>query len=116
MPALSTLNQIKALRHDFQEFKQEMRYKKWDVGTLDDRIKSLETDVSDLSREVKSLKSEFGVLNQTLFDWKSELFNKIDEGYTTRWHDQTLEHAAIQSRLEEHQENIDQIKTNLSLT
>jgi predicted nucleic acid-binding Zn-ribbon protein len=113
MPKLSLEDQIKALRTEIEDLKSDTIYIKYHSKDVETRIKAIQTEISDLSNNAEK---RFSDLDQTLFKWKSELFNKIDEGYTTRWKDQTLEHAAIQSRLEEHQENIEQIKTHLALS
>ena len=113
MSKLSPEDQIKALRAEIKELSSDVIYVKFHSRDIETRIKSIQTEISDLS---KSIDKRYSDLDQTLFEWKSELFNKIDEGYVTRWKDQTLEHAAIQTRLEEHQENLDKFKSHLSLT
>src|SRR3989344_1560226 len=123
MSRLITADQIKALRADIKELKHHWTWKHLSAPDVEGRLKALSTDISEIKTDTSHLRSridiltkEFNDLDNKLFQWKSELFNKIDEGYISRWKDQTEEHAAIQFRLNEHQEDIDKIKTKISIT
>lgn len=118
MPKLSVTDQLKSLRDDIRDYHRQTRSTGMTVDLIEHKLKAVATDINDLQKnvggikfEVKSLNKRFDKLEIKLFEWKSELFSKIDQGCITRWKNQTEEHAAIEFRLEGHQKEIDKIKS-----
>lgn len=107
------IDQFKVLRSEFKEVKLEIYSLDGAIRKIDTKVKMFEVDLDDFRKEVNK---SFEELDQKLFEWKSEIHNIIDKGYTTRWKNQEVEHAAIQSRLEEHQEDIDKVKSKLRMS
>lgn len=58
----------------------------------------------------KDLNKRFDDLDQRLFEWKSELFSKIDTSYIKPIKDLQDESGAQGLRLEAHQRDIDKLK------
>jgi predicted nucleic acid-binding Zn-ribbon protein len=85
MSKLTLEDQIKALRAEIKELSSDVIYVKFHSRDIETRIKSIQTEISDLN---KNTDKRYLDLEKTLFDWKSDLFNKIDAGYISRWKDQ----------------------------
>lgn len=71
MPA-KTDDQFKLLREEISEVSSKVGFIRLSVDNLEDETKITRT-------EIKDLKKQFENFDQKIFDWKSELFNKIDE-------------------------------------
>lgn len=51
------------------------------VKHLENRVKVMETDLGDFR---SAIEKRFDDLDQKLFDWKSEIHNLIDDGFTSK--------------------------------
>ena len=85
MTKLSSTDQIKALRDDVKEVSHDVSFLRAHFDNMEFKMKAISTDVNDLQKsigglqfEMKGLYKRFDLFEKTLFDWKSHLFNKID--------------------------------------
>lgn len=72
---------LKILRAEFKEVKIETWANTGAIKHLENRVKVVETDLGDFR---SAMEKRFDDLDQKLFDWKSEIHDLIDEGFTSK--------------------------------
>lgn len=75
---------FKIIRSELKEIKVEAWANTSAIKSLERTVKSMSVDMEDLRGEIKQIKDEFSTFDQKLFDWKSEIHNLIDEGFTSK--------------------------------
>lgn len=95
MPKLSQNDQFKLLREELRDLKTEIRRSGLSKYSFQDDVKILKTDIRDMQKQISKIPL---VWEKSFFEFRSELFNKID-GFVGRIKSQDEEIGTLNVRV-----------------
>jgi len=106
-------DQLKLLRNTVDEIASDVSFQGMRLRSVESQVKIVRTEIKDIGKEVKGLNKRFDKQEQLFEKWKNEILTAIDSSFTKPVNDLQIDHAAQQSRLEEHQEDIGKLKVKV---
>lgn len=90
-------------------FQNEVSAQGIKLQVVHNELKILRTEVKDVKTEVKHIGKKFDDLDQKLFNWKSEIHDLIDEGFTSKAKVHDEEISILNNRTVELRNNVDKL-------
>jgi hypothetical protein len=101
MPKLSSSDNLKILRSEFKEVKLQTFSNTTAVKSLEQRVRIMETELNDFETNME----------KSLFTWKSEIHDLIDQGFTSKAKAHDEEITLLNLRTLETREKVDKLET-----